>query len=544
MTLVTKMINEFAIPSSLINAFTTNTVGSPINLLIDNNSESVDDPMGVNQPDTGTTSYTTTSLMDTTMDTTMDATMGTTMDTDTDTAAANTSSTNFENFKFAKWTAAMDEMEKITRKDWAKREKSDIQIVVEAIKAQPQRVKCPKLTKTTEVYKWIAGVTTFTKISMDYDLTSSHDTLCNMIQNAIEIGKDDPLMDEFSEKIQKHKLPGNRKVLVKLPGLGIPTAKGPVRTNFIKKIWEATPIEEDRGSAEDDDDDELDELDGYLGPQTTVRRPISAWEWLQEFVEKIWITNQRRESYKRLLKDLRFVPGPKAEGIMINLSKLEKHFTNCKDLLDLAQVKDSESRITYLKDTFVGDIDLYGRIVNTFDWTKMEQQIRGQLEARIMTEAAGNEGRAEVGAIRVEGNQAANQNGQQNRRNNFRIRPIRRNRPFDQAPYRQFENRQPERRFDWNRVGYPDRRMDNRNYDYQGPRENRFQRRDDYRPQNGSRARATKDTRLCYWCGREGHRKIDCRDKRDGKKCRIPSCPSGEDWAEHVRKCVKEGKLL
>lgn len=407
---------------------------------------------------------------------------------------------NFATFDFESWKAQLPE---ITTNQEAR--------VGEISSGVARNIKCPTLSHTDNVYKWISAVENYARIVMKMDLHSSHDVWCILAQFSVDASSKDPMMPEFLDRIREYPLPGERQTLVYIPGQyrrvipgqPKPELSGAAKAKIIKDCWK-NPTDPDS------DSEDLTSI--------KASRPIAVWEWLKEFVEKIWISAQRKESFKRTLAELRFDEGPIASDPMIASSRLDTHVSTVKNLLTLAQVVAKDDRAMYLKNTFLGDMEVYEKIINIMDWDKIQEEVKGKIQARHLTVARG-EARGNPIVINE-------------------IQPRQPRRPFPRAVPRfrlQQQQQQPRNRV---RFQLPPR---------QHPHQARMQRGGTPPVNQGWRAprngREGFQERLnCYWCGHEGHRQRYCRSRLAGRPARVPPRPQGVPMAEHIQRAVQEIK--
>lgn len=368
-----------------------------------------------------------------------------------------------------------------------------------------RHLKCPVLHETHDVYKWINAIENFTRLCMKVDLQSSHDIWCTLAQFSVDSASTDPMMPDFMDRLREFPLPGDRQTSV-----GIPyhfykkgTRRFIDRSRLVRDCWKRNTSATTEDIESDDD----------LGPSYTATRPMAVWEWLREFVTKVWVTPQRKESFKRHLVELRFVEGPACQDPMIASSRLDTHVAKVKNLLELAQVSHLDDRATYLKNTFLNDIEVYEKVINCRWWDNITEEVKAKIQARHLAQAR-VPGGTRVNAIVVPDRQPRPHPGRQ---------WIPRPRPAA-MPRPRFQPRaQPYGRPNRGPVG----QLGGQN---RGPV--------DVKP------RIVNNRPICWWCGMEGHRQRTCQAKEAKMPSRVPPCPPGVTFADHVRQVIKDGKLL
>jgi hypothetical protein len=332
-----------------------------------------------------------------------------------------------------------------------------------------------------------------------------------LAQYSIDQQSKDKTIQEFSNALIAYPLPGARMVRVVIKSRDLDVAAEVVNRN--RDAWAAAPTTEQA-----------------LGPVDVVCfRPMGAWEWIDEFFEKVWMTASRISSYRRILDEIRYVPTPAAEGLEANLANLSMHFTRVQDYLKLCQVHDEFGYMDALKKTFREDAQLHEKIVNCKDWETACEKIKGKIESRYIC------GVRKAVEVQLESLNTGIGERKEDNRDQRREggRSMMKRRTYE----REFVRRESGRKRD------EGRRVTGR----RSPRRERSPRRRERSPSRHRRSpprgygrgeRRDGPPAVCYWCARPGHSIQYCRDKKDGKKSRIPPKQEGMSWVEHVKDVV------
>jgi hypothetical protein len=414
--------------------------------------------------------------------------------------------TNFDRFNFENWRTAVDTME-VEQEEHVK---------VEAIKAAAKKSKLPILSSTEKIYTWVLLMKNFAMVNIDDDLEGSHDQWCILAQSALDLTSKDQMMLELHDAIIEHGLPGDTKVRVVVPARDLSNAK-----ELAKRTTEAWYAERTTEPA--------------LGPaKVEIYRPLAVWEWLQDFVELVWISLARKASYKRALKELRYIELPRAQGYFANQSNMVRHFTKIKDYVALSQIKDEQEQVEALKLTFVDDKEYYKKVVNVTTWNEAVKELKGEAEARylctqvevmavpaiaVAVEAVQQETRVEEARDIGRSRRDHHRSSSRNNRREYRV----------------------ERRSDFRR----DRRGGSAAHRPYGERSDTRNRRSPPRRSAPAYARNDqREVRVCYHCGGEGHAQRVCRARLEGRPSRFPPRKEGLSWNEHVKDVINRRALL
>ena len=377
------------------------------------------------------------------------------------------------------------------------------------------RVNLPKLLSVEGVFDWIADIQRY--VALAEQQTPVKD-MADKIILALA-GKDDPVLIDFKTLLAAFRAPGVVEDSVKTRIRDSQTQA--LRDRTAQELVEAATENAQQGKSR---------VGRVVGPSySVVERPEQIWEWLEAFVEGVYLDEARVNHYRDILEDLSVVMPPLKEGLPAANTAFNGHIVKVKALLKLSKTRGATAQRRALLRTLRNDQALYREGTRGVTWEEITQLVRRELDSRISsynmghstnvnsvahlsTRVVGETGShlnsdqvlAQVAALEALGYKVA---GPKPHQEGSKVRPVKKER---------------ERSFNGAREGRNGR----------GPY-NRHSQTSSHRSTSGRDRPREKYEGTCHWCGLKGHTIGECQIKKAGQASVFPPKPADISWADH-----------
>ncbi|EFX62684.1 hypothetical protein DAPPUDRAFT_336595 [Daphnia pulex] len=375
----------------------------------------------------------------------------------------------------------------------------DLTVEVDAIgNLFVKKFQLPQLEDVDQVFEWVRDVT---------DLTSSASLLSEgmspadwaiLARQGMKFGAlADPVLREFQEALLRFP-PPSKMVTVSVPKKDPSSAK--IRSRA--ELEEAAQLTPAWTAIKRRDPQKYE----------SVSRVETVGEWLNRFVDEVWLGDSRRESYHRQLDALVFIPPPVADGLLRLSAELSRHGQSVKRYLQLAGVTDERERLRVYRNTFKHDASLYELALAADDWEAVTLKVRTRVEAKHMSKSAARPAVAETAPVSGAPGLPAGVHAQvaELRRLGFKVQGPSGQRSQGgkkarQAPYSKGS----------------------------GASKPHLAKKD--KSSTGFDAAFPLESRKCLHCGKIGHMRAVCPSRLAGEPAVCPAPPAGKSWMEHMK---------
>ena len=140
-----------------------------------------------------------------------------------------------------------------------------------------------------------------------------------------------------------------------------------------------------------------------VGPTYRVEeREETAMEWLEAFMEVIYLDEARVNHYKDMVDDMSIVLPPLSEGLPAANTALNRHVVRLRTLMKFAKIYSPATQKRLLLKTFRKDQGLYREASRGTTWEEVIQVVRRELDSRVSAHGMGHLQLNEVHSARGE----------------------------------------------------------------------------------------------------------------------------------------------
>ena len=390
------------------------------------------------------------------------------------------------------------------------------------------RLDIPKLTSIDNLFEWMEDVRKY--VILAEQKTPAKDIAVKLI---LSIGKkDDPTLVDFKTLLNGFRPPriveDSVKSQVMDPGATVLRDRTPAEllAEVTKRSFEGNsrvgiPV---------------------IPPYVKIERSEMIWEWLEVFVEGVYLDEARVNHYKDLLAESYIVLPPLKEGLPAANTAFNAHVVKIRNLLRFSKTRGRTARKRALVNTLRKDQHLYREATRGNNWEEVLQFVKRELDSRVSSFNMGHipnvsgvnvdtssEKKMELDAPSTDipiqalisalnalgysppqtaSNAVSNARtpGRGNERNTFRMRR--------------------------GRGGNGNSRNSRRGpYNGRGPN-NSSRSANSNNSQNGQNGGSPPEGN-CFWCDNKGHTISSCQFKQAGLPAKYPNKPKGMSWKEH-----------
>ena len=274
------------------------------------------------------------------------------------------------------------------------------------------------------------------------------------------------------------------------------------------------------------------------GTYTVVQRLEMVWEWLEAFVEDVYLDEARVNHYTDLLAESYIVLPPLREGLPAANSALNAHVVKIKMLLRLSKTRGLTAKKRALVSSFKKDAHLYREATRGNNWDGILQYVRRELDSRVSAYQMGHV--PAVQAVTKKKEEKATE-------------PVKQGPPTESSPVSQqalilalqsLGYGPPSQRDQTGAQGGAQRGRFKMNRGRGAASRDRAGRRGPYQGRSSGSNPPARSTNTapnarpapegtCHWCDQRGHGIATCQSKQAGRPSVFPPKPHGIGWNEH-----------
>lgn len=386
----------------------------------------------------------------------------------------------------------------------------DLQAVHTVVAVVPMaRVNIPKLSHVEAVFDWIEDVKRYVILAeADTDATIVADKLILSIDP-----KGEPSMQDFKTLLSAYRLPGTVE----------DSAKARMK-DLVTHEWRDRTLPELQALVHKAVLGGKTRVGKAVGPTyVVVERQEMVWEWLQAFLEVVYLDEARINHYKDLLEEHTIVLPPLSEGLPASNTALNRHVVKVKMLMKFSKTSSLSSQKRALVRTFRLDQTLYREASRGNSWEEVLQAVRRELDSRVSAHTMGHlqlNRSQEKQTVSVVG---ASLGDDMNSVIQAHINAL-----------SELGVKYPNHKADSGKKSF---KMNNKKFSENRGREHKPYGRGSSSRADKDRAKGQTGTRgtegTCHWCGLKGHIVRVCQAKRSGVPTVFPPKPADVSWEAH-----------